>query len=153
MINQRARVMVAACVFAAVSACSDGSDQPRSGSSLTPSSAPVSASSAAGSPSASAASTSAAPASPSFDGTLVSVVVRAGKVETAERLVTVARGSKVRLQVTSDVADEVHVHSYDLSKKVPAGGTVTIDFVATIPGTVEVELEERQLVLVELKTS
>ena len=46
------------------------------------------------------------------------------------------------LVVKSDVADEVHLHGYDISRDVPAGGTVRISFTATLPGRFEVELEE-----------
>ena len=147
-------VALAFVALMAVAGCDggDGGDGTagRASSSANPTSAPAVTPSAA--PTEPASSPTAA-VSPAFDGTVIRVVVRAGKVETAQRVVSVARGTKVRLQVSSDVADEVHVHSYDLSENVPAGGTITIDFVATIPGTVKVELEERELVLVELKTT
>ena len=55
------------------------------------------------------------------------------------RKVEVATGDHVHLSVTSDHADEVHVHGYDIEKEVSAGGTVTIDFTAGIPGQFEVE--------------
>jgi hypothetical protein len=44
--------------------------------------------------------------------------------------------------VTSDTADEIHIHGYDIEKEVGAGGTVTIDFAADIPGQFEVEAHE-----------
>ena len=44
--------------------------------------------------------------------------------------------------MTSDVADEVHVHFNDDEKDVAAGGTVTFDFTADKPGVYEVELHE-----------
>ena len=49
----------------------------------------------------------------------------------------------MRLVVTSDVADEVHVHGYDEKAAVPANGTVELSFTADIPGVFEVELEQR----------
>jgi hypothetical protein len=49
----------------------------------------------------------------------------------------------VRLRVVSDVADEIHLHGYDLKKDVPAGGSVTFSFTADIEGVFEVELEGR----------
>ena len=36
----------------------------------------------------------------------------------------------MRLVVTSDVADELHVHGYDLEKALPAGVQTTVEFVA-----------------------
>ena len=62
-------------------------------------------------------------------------------------------GSDVTLNVTSDVADEVHVHVYDNKAEVAAGGTATMTFTADIPGQFEVELEGAHLKLVELRVS
>ncbi len=60
-------------------------------------------------------------------------------------------GDRVRIRVRSDVADEVHVHGYDLAKEVPAGGSVAFDFPAKIEGAFEIELESRKQQLAELK--
>ena len=50
-------------------------------------------------------------------------------------------GDTVRFRVRSDVADEVHVHGYDLMKDVEPGQTVTFSFPASITGIFEIELE------------
>lgn len=63
---------------------------------------------------------------------------------------TVDEGDRVEVVVTSDVADEVHLHGYDVSGKVAAGGTVRLGFRATIPGRFEAELEERGVPIGEL---
>jgi hypothetical protein len=86
-----------------------------------------------------------------FAGTLIQVRVRGGKVETAERRVRVARGRRVRVQVDSDQADEVHVHGYDLSKPVGPGKPATVEFTAELPGVFEVELENAKRKLFELE--
>jgi Cu/Zn superoxide dismutase len=62
-------------------------------------------------------------------------------------------GEDVRFEVTSDVADEVHVHGYDLLEQVPAGGTVSFDFPAEIEGIFEVELEGRRVQIAELRVN
>ncbi len=54
---------------------------------------------------------------------------------------SVDKGDEVVLVVTSDVADEIHLHGYDKSRDIAAGGTVRLPFKATIPGRFEVELE------------
>ena len=73
-------------------------------------------------------------------GANVEVTIAGGKVAPdPSRKVQVAAGEHVHLRVTSDHADEVHVHGYDIEKEVSAGGTVTIDFTADIPGQFEVE--------------
>jgi ABC-type glycerol-3-phosphate transport system substrate-binding protein len=63
---------------------------------------------------------------------------------------TVSQGDDVVLVVTSDVADEIHLHGYDKSKDVPAGGTIRLLFTATLPGRFEVELEQRGIQIADL---
>jgi hypothetical protein len=62
-------------------------------------------------------------------------------------------GDRVRFLVRSDVADEVHVHGYDVSKDVAAGGTVIFSFPADIEGVFEVELEQRHQQIAELRVN
>jgi heme/copper-type cytochrome/quinol oxidase subunit 2 len=56
--------------------------------------------------------------------------------------ITVNKDDTVRLEVQSDTAAEVHVHGYDISKDVEAGGSVKFNFKADIEGVYEIELEE-----------
>ena len=58
---------------------------------------------------------------------------------------------KVTLVVSSDIADEVHLHGYDLMADAAPGEKARIAFVATIPGRFEVELEDRALQIGELE--
>ena len=78
----------------------------------------------------------------------IRVVVKGGKPVGGIQRATVKKGQMVAIVVQSDVADEVHVHGYDLHKNVPAGGTVRIAFPATIVGEFEAELESRGLQIV-----
>jgi hypothetical protein len=64
---------------------------------------------------------------------------------------TYHKGDRVQFKVKSGVADEIHVHGYDLMKDVEAGGTVSFDFPATIEGVFEAELEGRKEQIIELK--
>ena len=73
----------------------------------------------------------------------VRIVVRGGLPVGGPRRVTVARGRRVVLNVTSDVSDHVHLHGYDLMQDVGPGMPARIAFRATRPGTVEAELEDR----------
>ena len=77
------------------------------------------------------------------------VSVEAGSVEGGERI-PVEMGTKVRLIVSADVADEVHLHAYDIFVDVTPGTPAVLEFVADIPGIFEVELELSGLVLIEL---
>ena len=63
---------------------------------------------------------------------------------------TVAKGTHVVLVVKSDTADEVHLHGYDLSADVEAGGTAQIPFVADTAGRFDVELENLGVELAEI---
>jgi hypothetical protein len=53
-------------------------------------------------------------------------------------------GQTIDLTVTSDVADEIHIHGYDLHKDVMKGGSVHFSFPASIEGTFVIELESRK---------
>jgi FtsP/CotA-like multicopper oxidase with cupredoxin domain len=63
----------------------------------------------------------------------------AGGIQT----IKVNKGDTVRFAVISDVADEIHIHGYNLMKDVKKGGTVHFAFKATIDGIFVVELESR----------
>jgi hypothetical protein len=80
----------------------------------------------------------------------IRIVVAGGLPSGGIKRPSVDKSDRVVLVVRSDVADEVHVHGYDLMKDVEAGKTVRIPFTATIPGRFEVELESRGLQLAEI---
>jgi hypothetical protein len=82
----------------------------------------------------------------------VRIVVRDGQPVGGLRRVTVAKGRRVVLIVISDVADHVHLHGYDVMRDVAPGMPARLSFRATIVGTVEVELEDRQLPLATVTT-
>lgn len=73
----------------------------------------------------------------------VEVVVKGGKPVGGIKEIDANKGDRVRFVVSSDVADEIHVHGYDLMKDVEAGGSVSFSFPAKIDGEFEVELEDR----------
>jgi hypothetical protein len=82
--------------------------------------------------------------------TVITIDVVDGKPEGGIARPSVEHDDRVVLVVNSDTADEVHVHGYDLSKDVEAGGTVRITFAATIRGRFEIELENTGVQLAEL---
>ncbi len=98
------------------------------------------------------ASSSCGPQAPLPAGaTLVTATVSGSTVTTANHTWRVKVGSAVRIAVTADRADEVHVHSYDKKQDTVPGCPTAIDLTASIPGTVEVELENAGLHLFDLK--
>jgi hypothetical protein len=62
-------------------------------------------------------------------------------------------GEEIRFRVSSDAAEEIHVHGYDIAKEVPAGGTVEFSFPAEIEGIFEVELEALGTQIAELRVN
>jgi outer membrane lipoprotein SlyB len=82
--------------------------------------------------------------------TEVKVVVVDGAPQGGIVRATVNKDDQVVLVVTSDVADEIHLHGYDKAKDVAAGGTIRIPFKATIPGRFEAELESRGVQIAEI---
>jgi hypothetical protein len=83
-------------------------------------------------------------------GKLQTIVVRNAKPVGGIRQLTYNKGEQILFKVESDVADEVHVHGYDIMKDVKAGGSVTFDFPATIEGVFEAELEGRKEQILEM---
>lgn len=80
----------------------------------------------------------------------ISVRINDGKVTGVPGQVEVNRGSRVRIEVTSDRGDEVHVHGYDKSVELTAGKPAAVQFVADVPGVFEVETHGSGLLLFQL---
>jgi hypothetical protein len=89
------------------------------------------------------------PAKPAGPPTFT-VRVSGGKPAGGIERIRVKKGMRIRIVVKSDVADEIHIHGYDLTKDVTAGGTVSFDFKATIDGNFEIELEGRKEQIAQL---
>ena len=127
----RLRRSSAALLLLLQAACSGGDDSPTidaggSATTTTPTSATTAAS------------------------TVLSVTVRGGSVEGASRQ-RAPVNQPVTIRVTSDVADEVHVHGYEKKVDVAAGRTAEVTFVANIPGVFEVEFERSRKLLFTLE--
>ena len=136
-------LFVAALATGCTAGGSDTTDT--TGTATTSATAPPSASGTT-SPSASGSATAT-----TEDMVAVRVRVENGDVSPAPHRVKVDEGQTVRLRVSSDVADEVHVHGVDKSAAVAAGGTATVTFVADQQGVFEVELEDAGLQLLQLQ--
>lgn len=104
-------------------------------------------------PTASATSGSSSSGSSSAAKQRIEVTYAHGKASGDTGRIQVATGTAVTLVVTSDVADEVHVHGYDIEKELTAGKPVTLQFDATIAGVFEVELHGANTVLLRLQVS
>jgi hypothetical protein len=122
---------VAALALAALALTGCSSDSGSGGSSPSPGS------------SSSAGSTAAA--------TAIDVTITQGQISPKPSVHRVHLGDHVRLSVTSDQADEAHLHGYDKEIELQPGKPGTIDFTADIPGIFEVELHKSNLQLLQLE--
>ena len=81
----------------------------------------------------------------------VSVSFADGAVAGGVRTETVPLDEPVRIEVSGDVEEQVHVHTYDLVDDVAPNDPAVIEFTADIPGVHEVELEGSHLLVLELQ--
>lgn len=150
--SRRAMRLVGLLGAAAVlSGCAAAESAP--GASASPSDAAGLATSASAGlgASASASPSSARPTStPVSAPTEISVTIADGTITPRPANISVARGSRVVLRVTSDRADEVHVHDYDRSATLTPGRTATIEFSADRTGQFEVETHDSSRTLFQL---
>jgi hypothetical protein len=109
---------------------------------------PSSSSSTAASGAASTPSTSASAAAPPAVKT---IRVVNGQPQGGIQKLSFAKGDQIRLRVVSDVADEIHIHGYDLHKDVAKGGSVQFSFPASIEGRFEIELENAGTQIADLE--
>jgi ABC-type Fe3+-hydroxamate transport system substrate-binding protein len=133
-------LLACACVLAALALAGCGSNDSSSASSTDSTTEETTTTTA------DTETTTAEPAKP----TVVSIVVVNAAPKGGIVRQTLSQGDHVVLVVKSDVADEIHLHGYDKSTDVTAGGTARLPFTATIPGRFEVELESRGVQIADL---
>jgi hypothetical protein len=80
---------------------------------------------------------------------VVRIAYANGRIQGGVKRFSVKRGDRIVFVVRSDVADEVHVHGYDLMQDVAPGEPARIEFRATVVGGFEAELEQRHLLLAQ----
>ena len=91
------------------------------------------------------------PPPPEEERTEVAVEFRDGQVVGGVRRLEIERGDRVVVVVQSDVADHVHVHGIDILQDVVPGSPARLRFRPRTPGVIEIELEDRHLLLAELE--
>lgn len=134
-------LLLAGC--AATPAAPSGPAAPATSGAATPSAATPTASS---SPQTSAPETSAA-------AQVIEISLKGGKVTPNGDRVTLAKGTVLRLVITSDHDDEVHVHGYDVEIAVKSGKSVTKDITLDQVGRFEVESHEPAFTILQLVVS
>lgn len=78
------------------------------------------------------------PAAPAAQ--LFELVVRDKKLLSGPAVLSVAEGTSVTLRITVDHHDELHLHGYDLTLKLPTAQAAELSFVADKSGRFEYEL-------------
>ena len=146
--GQAAALLLASVALSGCGGSSDTSADPAD--SATPETTSASASPSDTASASSSESASVTP-SPAFRGVSIDATFSGGKVSPPTHRVQVDEGQRVRLTVTSDVAEEVHVHGFDKSKDLEPGVPGTLTFRADQSGLFEVELEEHALQIVQLE--
>ena len=121
-------------------ACGGDDDEPTAASD-TPATTSAPATTAGGS----------TPSTTTATGTVLSVTVRGGSVVEGGSRQRATLNQPVTIRVTSDVADEVHVHGYEKKFNVAAGQRGEVTFNANIPGVFEVEFERTHKLLFTLE--
>ena len=80
----------------------------------------------------------------------IDVLIAKGKISPAPGALQAKKGDHVDITITSDTADEVHVHGYDIEKPLTPGQPTEIQFDATQQGRFEVETHESGKTLFQL---
>ncbi len=83
----------------------------------------------------------------------IAVEIVGGEPVGGHQRVEVELNSEVAIMVTSDTAEEIHVHGYDILHSVAVGEPLHFSFAAGIPGVFEVELEDSGRLLLQLTVS
>ena len=100
-------------------------------------------------PDASTTSTPAPPPKPP-EPEIERIQVKNGEPVGGVKDIEVESGDLVRIAVTSDVEEELHLHGYDISRDISAGGTGRFNFKAKLEGVFELELEHSGVQIAEL---
>ncbi len=124
----------AAALTVALSGCSSSDPAPAASTS-----SPVA--------SASAKPTPKATSTPAADVVDIKIAIDGKNVDPEPSRIKVPVDAKVRLTVSSDVANEIHVHGYEIYKDVEPGKPAVITFKADQQGLFEVETHESPVLI------
>lgn len=137
----------AGCVVlvAGLAACGGGAATSGASSSGAGSSATAPPAATSGSSTSSSSTPSGSPAQRT-----VAVTVTGSRVTPSPRTVDLGVGETMTLTVTSDHADQLHVHGFDIEKELPAGTPVSVELTGESPGVYEVETHHPELRLLKI---
>ena len=152
---RRAPLVLLPLLLAALTACAGTSPTaaPAASSSAPApaSSAPAPASSSPAPDGTAAPKVPTSPVPATAEVTRLTLELADGEVTGDTPLAQLTLGRPVRLEVTSDVADELHVHGVDETVDLVPGETAALEFTPESPGRFEVELHDARRVLTRLQ--
>lgn len=143
----RGRLLLTATILTlALAACGN---EPQASPTPGPATSAATAAATTAPPSPIAEQTTPPPPTPAVDKQ-ITITIAKKKVTPPTGRIEVAKGNLVRVTVTSDIADALHVHGYDLKVNLPANTPGSIEFRADQSGLFEVETHDSHLVLFQL---
>jgi hypothetical protein len=143
-------VLAAAALTVSLSACSDDDGEPTAED--TPSSSPTPSETAT--PETSETPTPVESPTPTEDpATVVTITIAGDKITPGGDRVEIERGETVTLEITTDRAGELHVHSKPEQYVEFEAGTSTLELTIGAPGIVDVEEHETGHVVVQLEVT
>jgi hypothetical protein len=147
-------VIVLIGLVAVLAGCSGAPEPTATESRSVATSAPASVAPSPGPSGATSAPVTASPSTATPDargaGLVLEVSVRGRSVSPQPGRHSLHTGERVRLVLTVDKANVVHVHGADVERPVPAGVPLTVDFTVDQPGVFPVELHDPELLLLQL---
>jgi FtsP/CotA-like multicopper oxidase with cupredoxin domain len=84
---------------------------------------------------------------------MIEATIAGGKITPNSQTVKANQGQTVKITVTSDEADELHVHGYDKEVELAAGKPGSVTFKADTKGTFEIETHESGKLVAKLIVS
>ena len=81
---------------------------------------------------------------------VTNIEVEGGQPVGGVKEIKAEKGDTVRIDVTSDQADELHLHVYDVEKELQPGEKTRLQFKANIEGVIELELHESEQQIAEI---
>ena len=136
--QQRIALVVAALAVAVVAffvASPGNDDEPERSAGTTPA---QTESEANGDDSAEAQPTETEP-SPPPEPEVTRIAIRGGTVAGGVKTIDVVKGDTVRIVVTADAPDDIHLHGYDIEREVAPGQPARFRFKANAEGEFEIE--------------
>ena len=140
-----ASVLLPALALLGLAGC--GGDDPASSGTPTTSSAPT------GQPSSPPDSPSGPATTAAQADVVITATVAGGKVTPNTQTVKAKLGQSIMVTVTSDEADELHIHGYDKEVELQPGKPGSMTFTADTKGTFEIETHESSKLVAKLIVS